>query len=51
MKQVLIFLVYLLISSIWPFKFHILAAVVEASFSLNASCRMMYTFQMKRMHV
>ena len=45
------FLVYSLIFSIWPFKFHILAAVVEALFSLTASCRMMYTFQMKRMHV
>ena len=47
----LIFLVYSLTFSVWPFKSHIAAAVVEALFSLNASCRKMYTLQMKRMHV
>jgi len=50
-RQVLVFLVYSLIFNIWPFKFHIPAALVEALFSLNASCRVIYTLQVKRMHV
>jgi hypothetical protein len=49
--EMLIFLVYLLIFSIWPFKFHILVAVFAALFNLNASCRMMYIFEMKVLHV